>query len=174
MSSPLITFLLLMVGLAAGVLLVGGLVHQRGVAARWVGAAAIVAVAVLAAHVPAKVRDSGLVLDAQRTGNAGTSEAAARERCLHDMGRPDLVEELAFAREQIPEDARFRLRTHSPSLACFTINLLPREPVRRRDFDPARDWTILDGVPPEDASSPRNIVHSPSFILVRPEAGVGS
>jgi hypothetical protein len=170
LSSPLITLLLLALGIAAGVLLLGSLVQWRSPAGRWAVAAAIVAVAVLATHWPGKLRYSGQVLDSQRA-NAGTHEQAARERCLRDMGRPDLVEALAFAREQIPEDARFEVRTSSPSAACITINLLPREPLRTDDFDPSRDWKVLDRVPPEDASSPRNIAHSPSFILVRPETG---
>jgi hypothetical protein len=170
LGSPLITLFLLVLGLAAGVLLLATLVPWRSPAGRWALATAIVAVAVLAAHWPGKLRYSGQVLDSQRA-NAGTYERAARERCLHDMGRPDLVEALAFAREQIPEEARFEVKTNSPSSACLTINLLPREPLRAEDFDPSRDWIVLDRVPPDDASSARNIVHSPSFILVRPEAG---
>jgi hypothetical protein len=175
MPSPLVTLLFLVLGLTAGVLLVGSLVQQRPVSSRWVVAAAIVGVVVLAAHWPGKLRVSGQVLDAQRAGTAAINEPAARERCLHDMGRADLVDALAFARMQMPDDARFYMETDSPSLACLTINLLPREPVRRQDFDPARDWTILDGAAAREAStSPRHLVHSPSFILVRPNAEAAS
>jgi len=175
MTSPLITLLLLALGLTVGVLLLGSVVQQRPSAGRWVVAAAIVAVVVLAAFLPSKVRNSGHALDGQRVAYAGINEPEAREHCLHDMGRNDLVEALAFTRKQMPEDARFRLKTDSPSYACFTINLLPREPVRPGDFDPARDWTILDGAAARAApSSPRHSVQSPSFILVRPEAEDGS
>ena len=144
MTSPPITLLLLLLGIGAGVLLVGSLVQPRA----WALAAALVAVLLLAVYLPVRLRDSGRVLDAQRVSNRGGTEQAARERCLLDMGREDLVQKLALARERIPEDARFRLKTDSPSLACFTLNLLPRQPARTRDFDPTRDWRILDGAGP--------------------------
>jgi hypothetical protein len=156
----------LVLGVGVGVLLVHGLIQTR-----WALAAALVAVVLLGASLPARVRESGRILDAQRASNRGGNELAARERCLHDMGRADLVEALAFARAQIPEDARFKLRTNSPSLACFTVNLLPREPVRPADFDPARDWRILDRAPPGKVRPPGAgaLVHSPSFVLVPPD-----
>jgi hypothetical protein len=171
MSSPLVTLLLLVLGLGAGVLLVGGMIYPRS----WAVAAALLGVTVLGVFLPVRLRDSGRVLQAQRASSAGVYEDEARERCLQDMGRADLVESLAFAREQIPEDARFALTTHSPSLACFTLNLLPREPVRSDDFDPARDWRILDRAPPGRVDPPATgevVAHSPSFVLVRPEAAV--
>lgn len=157
MSSPLITLLLLLLGIGVAALLVGNSIPARP----WALAAALVAVVLLGVYLPVRLRDSGQVLDAQRASNRGGTEQAARERCLLDMARPDLVERLALARDQIPEDARFRLNTNSPSLACFTINLLPRQPVRKKDFDPARDWRILDRAPPGD------------FRLVPPTGGAG-
>jgi hypothetical protein len=161
---------LLLLGLGVAVVLVGGLIQPPS----WGLAAAIVAVVVLGVFLPGRLRDSGRVLDAQRAGNAGENELAARERCLHDMGRPDLVDTLAFAREQLPEDARFLLKVHDGSLACFTLNLLPRQPVRRRDFDPNRHWLVLDRAPPKELRSvPAGaIAHSPSFVIVPPGAGV--
>jgi hypothetical protein len=152
------------------VLLVGGLIVPRS----WALAAALVMVVVLGATLPARVRESGRILDAQRVANRGGFEQGARERCLLDMGRADLVEALAFAREQIPEDAHFALTTKSPSLACFTVNLLPREPVRPGGFDPARDWRILDQASPREVrrlAPTGGVVHSPSFVLVPPRSG---
>ena len=144
MSSPLITLLLLVLGVGFCMLLANSLIQVRS----WVLLAALVGVLLMAVYVPVGLRNSGLVLDGQRTANKGVYEEQARERCLLDMGRGDLVASLGRARAQIPEDARFSLTTHSPSLACFTLNLLPRLPVRQGDFDPTRDWRILDRAPP--------------------------
>ena len=177
MTSPLITLLLLLLGLGAGVLLVGSVFRTTS----WPATAALVGVVLLAAALPVELRESSRVLNVQRVSNAGVSEPAARERCLNDMGRTDLVDALAFAREQIPEEARFSVRTTALSPACFALNLLPRLPAPPDDFDPARDWTILDHVPPETVGLPsedgappgRYLTHSASFVLVRPGAEAG-
>lgn len=184
MSSPLITLAVLLIGLGAGVLLVASLLRGSSPAVHsWSLAAAIVAVVALGAYWPGKLRGSAQVLDGQRITYAATDERTAREKCLNDMGRPDLVQALAFAREQIPEDAEFAVTTNSPSVACLMINLFPRRPVAVAD--PARHWTVFDRTAPanvvEDATRQqrlpeaerRYLTHSPSFILVRPEPEAG-
>lgn len=179
MTSPLITLLAYALGLGAGVALLVGLLSGRPPGARgWALAAVAVAVVALGAGLPAKLRDGGYVFDQQRRTYAGTDERAAREKCLNDNGRPDLVEALAFARERMPEQARFYV-TSTHSVACIMINLFPRRPVRPADLDPARDWQVLDGTIPaplqDELPDPgdadpagRYLVHSPSFVLVRP------
>jgi hypothetical protein len=97
------------------------------------------------------------------------------------MGRPDLPAALAFAREQMPDGARYYARTRSPSVGCLMLNLFPREPVRSVDFDRARDWLVLDGVAPKELGTAdlrdqarqtsRQVTGSPadSFVLIPPE-----
>ena len=179
MTSPLITLLAYALGLGACVALVVGLLPGRPPGPRvWALAAVAVPVAALGATLPVKLRDSGHALDQQRQTYAGTAEQTAREKCLNDNGRPDLVDSLAFARERIPEDARFYVAsTHS--VACMMVNLFPRRPVRAADLDPARDWQVIDrkiparlrGALPEPGDADpagRYLVHSPAFVLVRP------
>jgi hypothetical protein len=181
LSSPVVTLLALVIGLGAAVALVAAITRGRfGGARAWLVAVAVVAVAGLAATWPVDLRDAATGIDEQRKAHAGTAEWEARARCLSDMSRPDLVEALDFARQVMPEDARYRLPT-STSPACLVTNLLPREPVHPANVDPARDWIIHDvAVPPEvrqaavrDAQLPetqrRFLLHPPNFVLVRPE-----
>lgn len=140
----------------------------------------IVVVVAIGATWPYMLRNSVRGLDLQRQAYAGSPERIAREKCLNDASRPDLVDALAFARERMPDDARFRLLSESTILPCITLNLLPRRPAPADDFDTTRDWTIwLQAVPedvvreavrqqqlPEDRR--RYLAHSSEFILVRP------
>jgi hypothetical protein len=133
---------------------------------------------VLAAGLPGKLRANLDALGVQRGANAGTYEQEAHERCLHDLGREDLVQALAFAREQLPDDARYYV--HTRSTPCVMLNLFPSEPVRARDFDASRDWLVLDdlagrdlpdGIAPAARAADRRVSFSPSFALVAPEGG---
>jgi hypothetical protein len=157
-------------------LVAGMLQRQAATPYRWVAASSLVAVVVLAAGLPGKVRGNIDALDAQRKANAGTYEQQAHERCLHDLGREDLVQALAFARGQLPDDARYYVATRS--IPCVMLNLFPREPVRAADFDAKRDWLVLDDaaggdlparVAPAARAAERRISFSPSFALIAPE-----
>jgi hypothetical protein len=99
------------------------------------------------------------------------------------MGRTDLPADLAFARERMPANATYYARTRSQSVGCLMLNLFPREPVRRGDFDAARDWLILDGVAPSRLGTPAlrarrvdsAVPGSPSesFVLIPPDGSGG-
>ena len=171
LSSSLTTLLLLLAGLVAGVVILASLL-PRGPRVWLLAAVAAVFVA-LAAFTPGAAREGARGLDYQRTLNAGTSEIAARERCLNDIGRPELRAAAAFTRERIPEDARFLLRTNSQIRPCFTLNVLPRLPANEDDFDPERDWIVYDRAIPagELENADRDLVYSDTFFLVRPEGG---
>lgn len=168
-----------MIGLGAAVALVVAVTTGRTDDVRaWLTAVVVVTVASLAATLLSSLRDAAHALDQQRNGAAATTEAQARARCLTDVGRPDLAKALAFTRLVLAEDAHY-LPPPSAALACVVNNLLPREPVSREDYDPARHWAIHDGeLPPEirraveegpsSSTRRRYIVHSPSFVLVRP------
>ena len=177
MTPPAINLVLALCGLAVGVLFVTGLL-QRGWTSqrRWVAAASLVPVVVLAAGLPGKLKGDLDALEAQREGNAAVYEQLAQERCLRDLGRDDLLPALAFARERLPGDARYYVGT--PSIPCVTLNLMPRELVRAGDFNPARDWLVLDSAEPFDLPSQvesaaqakdRRVEFSPSFALIPPE-----
>ena len=179
MSSPAITLLTAVCGLGLGVLLVAGLLQRHWTAQyRWVAAASLVPVVVLAAGLPGKLKGDLDGLNAQRKASALISEQQAHERCLKDIGREDLVDALAFARERLPGDARYYVRT--PSIPCVAFNLFPSELVPAGEFDPRRDWLVLDGLNPEGLPEPlasaaeatdRRVTFSPSFALVAPEGG---
>ena len=186
MDSPAINLLTAVVGFAGAVLLVGTLLTPLWpVRQRWIASVAVVAVVVLGVALPVKLKQGLDGLDAQHDAYAASYEQLAHERCLRDMGRDDLPAALAFAREQIPEGARYHARTRSQSVGCLMLNLFPREPVRSEDFDPASDWIVLDNVAPSDLATPalrrqarRTDLRvpgaaSPAFILVRPEAPAG-
>jgi len=176
-NAPAINLMTAVCGLGIGVLFVAGIVQRHSATAhRWVAASLLVAVVVLAAGLPGKLRANLDALDAQREANAGTYEQQAHERCLHDLGREDLVRALAFARERLPDDARYYVKT--PSVPCVILNLFPSEPVRARDFDVRRDWLVLDRAAPEDLpagiasaarAAQRRVAFSPSFALIAPE-----
>ena len=180
MSSPALTLLTALCGLGVGVLFVAGIFQRHWAAAyRWTAAASIVAVVVLAAGLPGKLKWQLDLLSGQRKANLNTYEQMAHERCLKDLGREDLVEALAFAREQLPDGARYHVRT--PSIPCVALNLFPSELVPLGGFDPKRDWLVLDRVDPEGPlpkpiapaarSADRRISFSPSFALIAPESG---
>jgi hypothetical protein len=166
-------------GLAVGVLFVAGMMQRQWATPyRWVAASLLVAIVVLAAGLPGKLRANLDALDVQREANAGTYEQEAHERCLRDLGREDLVQALAFAREQLPDDARYYVNT--PSTPCVMLNLFPNEPVRAADFDATRDWLVLDDVAggdlparvaPAARAAERRVSFSPSFALIAPEGG---
>jgi hypothetical protein len=178
---PLITLLAAVCGLAGGVLLVSSLLRPHWPSApRWLAATSVVALVALGVGLPGKLQASLDALDVKHDTFSSTSESQARERCLRDMGRADLVEALAFARERMGEDARYHAITSAPSLACVILNLMPRRPVREVDFDPARDWIVLDGVAPEQLGGTlgerarranRYVSYSDSFKLLPPEGG---
>jgi hypothetical protein len=180
MDSPLITLVAALFGLAGGVLLVSSVLAPHWASPRcWVVATSVVVLVALGVGLPGKLQASLNALDAQREASASTYEQQARERCLNDMGRADLVEALAFAREQMGDDAHYYARTKSQSVACVMLNLMPSRPVRKVDFDPADDWIVLDGVAPEQLSGAvgararqkdRRLRYSESFELLPPEA----
>jgi hypothetical protein len=186
LNAPAITLAAALLGLAGAMLLVTTLMVRDVRAPRpWVAATTIVVVVVLAVALPGKLHGQLIRLDAQHDAFAATYEQQAHERCLHDMGREDLTAALAFARERIPQDATYHVATRSPSVACLMLNLFPREPVRRADFDAARDWLILDGVSPDgfDAAALRERARrvdlavpgspSESFVLIPPDGSGG-
>src|SRR5215216_4449601 len=93
LTSSLATLLALLLGLGAAVLVVGSLLGRSVPdARRWTLAAVVITVVGLGATLPAKLRDTANALDSQRKGYAGTDERTAREKCLKDMNRPDLVD----------------------------------------------------------------------------------
>ena len=177
MSSPALTLLLTVCGLGIGVLFVAGVLQRHWpVRYRWLAAASLVTVVGLAVGLPGKVKGDLDGLNAQRKANALVSEQQAHERCLQDLGRPDLVAALAFARERLPDDARYYART--PSIPCVAFNLFPSELVPAGEFDPKRDWLVLDGLDPEGLPAPlasaaratdRRATFSPTFAVVAPE-----
>lgn len=177
MSSPALTLLTAVCGLGVGVLFVAGLLQRHWtVRYRWVAAASLVPVVVLAAGLPGKLKGDLDALNGQRKGNALVSEEQAHSRCLRDLGRGDLVDALAFARQRMPDDARYYVRT--PSIPCVAFNLFPSELVRATDFDPRRDWLVIDGTNLEGLPEPlasaaratdRRVEFSPTFALVAPE-----
>lgn len=179
MSGPAINLLTAVCGLGVAVLFVAGMLQRQWrTAYRWVAASLLVTVAVLAAGLPGKLRGNLDALGVQRGANAGTYEQEAHERCLRDLGREDLVEALAFAREQLPDDARYYV--HTPSTPCVMLNLFPSEPVRAGDFDARRDWLVLDdraggdlpaGIASAARAAERRVSFSPSFALIAPEGG---
>jgi hypothetical protein len=180
-SSPAV-LLSLALGLAAAVMLVAGMVGGRWPATHRSVALALVVVVVVAlgAALPSLLRERVYQLNVQRTANSEAAERVARERCLNDIGRPDLVGALAFAREQIPERARFRLVTGSAVVPCVIFNMMPRRPARPQDFDPASDWTLYDRSVPltvaraarRDARRPegerRYLAQSSTFVIAVP------
>lgn len=182
MSSPLYFLLTALVGLGAAVFLLSDVAKRfRPARDRWILSAAVVGVVVLAASVPGKLHSSTRVLNEQRKLYRETGEDTARARCLNDMNRPDLVESLEFARQTIPGDAGFVVKTSAQSIACIMDNLFPRRPVREWEYDPASHWIVLDAVAPDQVSpdlgairdaaldESRHVTHPPSLILVRPE-----
>lgn len=178
MSGPAIDLITAVCGLGVGVLFVAGMLQRQWATPyRWVAAALLVTVVVLAAGLPGKLRADLDALDGQRKASAGTYEQQAHERCLRDLGREDLVEALAFARERLPDDARYYVDT--PSIPCVMLNLFPSEPVRAGDFDPKRDWLVLDaaggdlpeGIASAARAAERRVSFSPSFELIAPEGG---
>jgi hypothetical protein len=185
-DSPAINLLTAVVGFAGAVLLLGTLLAPLWPSRqRWIAAVAVVAVVVLGVGLPGKLRSGLDGLDAQHDAYAASYEQLAHERCLRDMGRDDLPAALAFARAQIPEGARYYARTRSQSVGCLMLNLFPLEPVRSEDFDPARDWIVLDDLSPSKLATPELREHarrtdlrvtdtaSPTFVLVRPEEPAG-
>jgi hypothetical protein len=176
-TSPAINLFTALCGLGLGIVLVAGLLQRHSTAqSRWVAAASLVSVVVLAAGLPGKLNGDLNTLRAERRANTSVSEQQAHERCLRDLGRGDLVDALAFTRERIPGDARYYVRT--PSIPCVAFNLFPSELVRVTDFDPRRDWLVLDRANlddlPEEVQSAaratdRRVEFSPSFALVAPE-----
>jgi hypothetical protein len=183
---PAINLLTSLLGIAGAVLLIGAaLVPLWSARERWIAAVAVVTVVVLGVALPGKLRSGLEALDRQHDAYAASYEQLAHERCLRDMGRDDLPDALAFAREQIPEGARYYARTRSQSVGCLMLNLFPREPVRSQDFDSQRDWIVLDGVRPSKLATPalrrqarRTDLRDPdtassTFVLVRPEAPAG-
>ena len=179
MTAPALNLLAAVCGLGLGVLFVAGLLQRHGTARyRWLAAASLVPVVVLAAGLPGKLKGNLDALDAQRKAYAGVYEQQAQERCLRDLGREDLVPALASVRERMPPDARYYVKT--PSIPCVALNLFPSELVRESDFDPKRDWLVLDraapGELPEQVRSAARATDrreelSPSFAVVRPEGG---
>ena len=126
---------------------------------------------------PGKLKGDLDGLNAQRKANALVYEQRAHERCLQDLGRADLVAALAFARERLPDDARYYART--PSIPCVAFNLFPSELVPAGEFDPGRAtgscstaW-IPKGSPAPLASAARatdrRATFSPTFAVVAPE-----
>jgi hypothetical protein len=180
-ASPLLTLVALVLGVAAAAVLVAALLRERGPDPRN-RSLALLAVAVVGcvAIWPSQLRDRAAAVDAQRQSYSGTVERVARERCLGDYSRGDLVGPVGFARDVIPEDARFRLQTDAAVLPCLTLNLLPRRPAPATDFDPSRDWTIFDRVVPGAVRAAiererrlpegerRYLVFSPAFVIARP------
>jgi hypothetical protein len=182
LTSPLVTMVALLIGLGGAVVILASLLAGRRPRLQtWMLAAVAVTVAALAVTWPAKLRDSANVLNVQRHDFSGTSEAAARERCLNDIGRPDLVEALSVARRYMPPDAEFVVSSNSPVVSCLVVNMLPRRPVRSSDFDPAVHWALFDGTAAEDVrreterqerlAEPRRryLAASDAVILARPE-----
>jgi len=177
-TSPLVTLIGLTAGIAIAIAVVRTLWPQRGAAA-WTSAAAVVAAAALSVNVLPLLRDRLVELDAERTAYAGTIERLARQRCTLDASRPDLSPALDFARDQIPEDARYRVE-NTTVLPCIALDLQPRLPVDPDTFDPARDWTIFDlptpaqlrraakdeGLPPAER---RFLSTGSGLVLQRPE-----
>lgn len=185
MTSSLVTSLAFILGLGAAALIVASLLGgQRPRAQTWALAALAVTVAVLAVGWPGKLRDSAKVLNDQRKSYAATSEPVAKQKCLNDIGRPDLVEALAAAREWMPEDAEYVVSSNTPVVPCLIMNMFPRRPLRSADFDPERHWALFDGTGPEDVkakaerqaglndSARRYLAVSDSLILARPESEV--
>jgi len=181
LSSPLITLLAIAAGLGVAVVLVVALLSDAVPRRRaWALAATIVAfVAVAASWLPA-FRDRAYGLDQQRKAAAGTVERVARERCALDQGRTDLPAAFQFARQQIPEDARFLVRPAGRILPCLMLNVIPRVPASPDDFDAGRDWVIWDQPPPPVARRARRELALPEaerryltngsmFVIVRPE-----
>lgn len=185
MTSSLVTSLAYILGLGAAALIVASLLGgERPRAQTWALAAAAVAVAVLAVGWPGKLRDSGKVLNDQRKTYAPTSEPVAKQKCLNDIGRPDLVEALAAARERMPEDAEYVVNSNTPVVPCLIMNMFPRRPLRSVDFDPERHWALFDGTAPEGVTTEagrqaalaeparRYLTVSEALILARPESEV--
>jgi hypothetical protein len=155
LDTPAIHLATALLGLVGAVVLVTTFLVRDGRTPRaWIAATSIVVVVVLAVALPGKLRAELDALDAQHDMNGSTYEQQAHERCLRDMGRGELPAALAFARERIPDDATYYVRTRSPSVGCLMLNLFPREPVRRADFDPAGDWLIVDGVEASELGTP--------------------
>ena len=177
LDSPVITLLAALCGLGLALAVVSALLQPQWPARnRWAVAASVVAVVVLGVALPTKLQGSLNSLNAQRHVYAGTYERQAHERCLNDMGRPDLIGPLAAARKRIGEDGRYYARTTARSIACLIFNMFPSAPVAAPDL--ARDWILLDSVQPEqlepglrEVAQRRGIQlrKSPSFILVPPE-----
>jgi hypothetical protein len=146
-DTPAINLITALCGLAGAMLIASTFIRPESPARRrWVASAVLVVVVVLGVALPGKLRGDLNALDSQHDAYGSTYEQLAHERCLRDMGREDLQAALAFARERIPDDATYYARTRSQSVACVMLNLFPREPVTRSDFDPARDWLVLDDV----------------------------
>ena len=86
MSSPAITLLTAVCGLGLGVLFVAGLLQRHWAPQyRWVAAASLVPVVVLAAGLPGKFKGNLDAFNAQRKTSALVSEQQAHERCLKDL-----------------------------------------------------------------------------------------
>jgi hypothetical protein len=186
LHAPALHLATALLGLAGAVVVVVSLLARDGRAARpWIAATAIVVVVVLGVALPSKLHVQFDALDAQHDAFASTYEQQAHERCLRDMGRPDLSAALAFARERIPEDATYYARTRSQSVGCLMLNLFPREPVRPGDFDAAHDWLVLDGVSATQLRAPAlreraghldlGVPGSPSesFVVIPPDGAGG-
>lgn len=186
LASPPVGFLFLLIGLAGGVLLAAALLPATVAGVRkWTIALVIVLVGAVGVTVPSMARNGWNALGQQRQAYAGNTEERTREKCLNDFSRPDLVAALRFAREQMPENARFLWRGNSP-IACIAFNLLPRRPALPDDFDPDRDWTVFDRAVPEDVARAAQrdqrrpvgerqyLVLTPAFVLVRPRSEVTS
>jgi hypothetical protein len=179
LHSPLINLFTAACGLTIGVLVVSGMLADRWpVARRWVVATSAVIFVALGVGLPEKLHAQLDLLDGQHDTNSMTYEQQAHERCLNDMGRPDLAAALAFARDKMGDDAHYYAQTSSRSLACIVVNMMPSRPVRLADFDPARDWIVLDGVAPDQLGpelaaqarqQDRFLSYSDSFRLLPPE-----
>jgi hypothetical protein len=179
---PWLRIILLTAGLAGAARLLAPLARGRFDGPPMLAAAAVLSALALAVPLPAALGDRLWGLDQQRRAGAGVIERTAREKCMLDFGRSDLVGFVEFVKRQMPPDATFALKP-AGMLPCLSLNLAPRTPTYGERADPRRDWLIYDREVPDEVrraagrerSLPEPQRHylefSGSFVLVRPTAG---
>jgi hypothetical protein len=161
---PLLSLVLLTGGVALGALVLRAFLPMS-----FVNAAAAMALIVLGVPLAATLGERAYGVDYQRRTLSTFIERTAREKCLADLSRPDVVGYVSYIQAHVPPDATYLLAPRSRLGPCLALNLLPRRPVPRGRFDDARDWLILEGrVPRRHARNPRRLQFSRTAIIIPP------
>ena len=134
---PLLSLLLLTGGVAVGTLVLRAFLPMR-----FVKAAAVTAVVLVGVPLAATLGGRAYEVDSQRRTASTFIERTARQKCLADLSRGDLVGFFSgYIEANVPADATYLLAPASTLAPCIALNLLPRLPVPRSTFDGAR---VLD------------------------------